>query len=339
MSILKKILPKKRPRLVAVTIVRDEEDIIEPFVRHTAAFVDHHLIADHCSHDQTPDILLALQREGLPLSLYRSQNPVYLQPPLTNHLIQRALNEFDADWILPIDGDEFIGPANPDLDLHSYLESLSPDHPCLRFLVKNYFPHHDDNPTDPNPATRLRHRTTQPTPPFHKIILHRSLAAEPNTRIGAGNHDYRRGNEHVPDFAQDELFLAHFPNRSPSQIAGKIALAELGKDAFGSKRKGIGTHRTEAFKQLKADPKSFLAAAPVTPDHELTKDPFSYRGGKLTLTPPLDQQNETRLARLLLHFSHDIVKRHAELVLKNTDSKNPLYDSDDLMLEDLSENA
>jgi len=47
-------------RLVAVSIVKNEADIIEPFVRHTLAWVDHHLVFDHDSTDGTREILGAL---------------------------------------------------------------------------------------------------------------------------------------------------------------------------------------------------------------------------------------------------------------------------------------
>jgi hypothetical protein len=40
-------------RLVAVSVVKNEADIIEAFVRHTRAWVDHHLIFDHDSTDGT----------------------------------------------------------------------------------------------------------------------------------------------------------------------------------------------------------------------------------------------------------------------------------------------
>ena len=40
-------------RLVAVSIVKNEADIIEAFVRHTLAWVDHHLVFDHDSTDGT----------------------------------------------------------------------------------------------------------------------------------------------------------------------------------------------------------------------------------------------------------------------------------------------
>ena len=53
-------------RIVAISTVRDEEDIIEAFVRHMLAFAERLIILDNGSTDSTPDILRAMQDEGLP---------------------------------------------------------------------------------------------------------------------------------------------------------------------------------------------------------------------------------------------------------------------------------
>ncbi len=50
-------------RLTAVTRVFNEEDIIEPFIRHHAAFAAAHILLDNGSGDRTLDILASLRRE------------------------------------------------------------------------------------------------------------------------------------------------------------------------------------------------------------------------------------------------------------------------------------
>ena len=51
-------------RLTAVSKVLDETDIIEAFVRHTAAFVSHQIILDNGSCDGTVEILKHLRTKG-----------------------------------------------------------------------------------------------------------------------------------------------------------------------------------------------------------------------------------------------------------------------------------
>ena len=61
---------KSRPkRLVATSGVRNERDVIEAFVRHTTALVDHLMILDNGSSDGTREILASLVGEGLPITV------------------------------------------------------------------------------------------------------------------------------------------------------------------------------------------------------------------------------------------------------------------------------
>ena len=48
---------------IAISIAKNEMDIIESFVRHTLSFADELLLLDHQSTDKTPEILRALQQE------------------------------------------------------------------------------------------------------------------------------------------------------------------------------------------------------------------------------------------------------------------------------------
>ena len=50
-------------KVVAVSMVKNEADAIEAFARHTAAFVDAHLVFDHLSTDGTGFILRKLRTE------------------------------------------------------------------------------------------------------------------------------------------------------------------------------------------------------------------------------------------------------------------------------------
>lgn len=91
-------------RLVAVGTVRNEEDIIEAFVRHSLRYVDELRLVDHLSTDRTPAILTALQAEGLPLHVIRHSGQVLLQEILLTRLAREAFRS-GADWVVPLDAD------------------------------------------------------------------------------------------------------------------------------------------------------------------------------------------------------------------------------------------
>ena len=95
-------------RIVVVSMVRNEEDIIESFVRWHCAIADAMLVLDHRSTDRTKEILCALRDEGLPLILTEAEDMAYRQWEYTTELVVRAFREFSADVVCPLDADEFL---------------------------------------------------------------------------------------------------------------------------------------------------------------------------------------------------------------------------------------
>src|SRR5690349_3393112 len=95
-------------RIIGVTMASNEADVIEAFVRHNLRFLDALVVLDHVSVDRTPELLVRLAGEGLPLVVLRDRDRAYRQGERTTMLVRRYLAELDAAWCLPIDADEFI---------------------------------------------------------------------------------------------------------------------------------------------------------------------------------------------------------------------------------------
>ena len=55
--------------IAVVSMVRNEADVIESFVRHNLGWADRLYVAVHESSDETLSILQALQGDGLPIVL------------------------------------------------------------------------------------------------------------------------------------------------------------------------------------------------------------------------------------------------------------------------------
>ena len=66
-------------KLFGATMLRNEADIVESFVRHNLGVLDGLVAVDHGSADGTSEILAALVREGLPLDIRRDESVAYLQ--------------------------------------------------------------------------------------------------------------------------------------------------------------------------------------------------------------------------------------------------------------------
>ncbi|MBT9293227.1 glycosyltransferase family 2 protein [Prosthecodimorpha staleyi] len=95
-------------RVAAIMMIRDEGDIIEANIRHHLRLgVDHFVILDHGSADETADILRALTDEGLPLTVLTYGRDAEIELPHWYAALFAEVRARGADIVLQIDGDEF----------------------------------------------------------------------------------------------------------------------------------------------------------------------------------------------------------------------------------------
>lgn len=295
-------------RLVAVSIVKNEADIIEAFVRHTHAWVDHHLIFDHDSTDGTREILGALQREGLPLSLFTDDALGNLQQARSNELSRVAVTRFGADWVLPLDADEILtGPGRASLEAH--LAAASSDRP-LSFHLVDYVPTAEDDANEPNPVLRLRYRQKSPSP-TKKLTLSAALVQDTRALTGKGSHEVHRDGSLLPDQPLPADFhLSHLALRSPQHQALRVVLAEIQKNSRGQAHAGLDTHYRLGYQTLAEDPDFFFSTL-CRPAAKHRLEPIPYLGGELRYSH--GTSGWSRVARALLPFLDKLAASHGAL--------------------------
>ena len=293
--------------LVAVSIVKNEADIIEPFVRHTLAWVDHHLVFDHDSTDGTRQILAALQREGLPVTLYCDDAPGHLQQARSNHLTQVAADACGADWVLPLDADEILcGPGRTELE--TALGQAGGGAPVCLPLV-DYCATPQDAATEANPVLRLRHRQRESSP-TRKIFVPRSLALDHRLVAGKGSHALYRDGTPLPNLELPaEFYLAHLALRSPQHQVLRVVRAELQRLSRGRPGAGLDVHYRLGYQLLTEDPALFFTTI-CPPAAALRLQPIRYLGGPLRHAQPNDW---ARVARALGPYLEQLAVNHGRL--------------------------
>ncbi len=318
-------------RLVAIAVVRNEADIIEPFVRHTLALVDRLLVVDHASTDGTRQLLRALVNEGLALDVFTDEVLANLQQQRCRLLLDRARLDHAADWILPVDADEFlVAPDRRALDaaLHAT------PHP-IALPLRHYCASLGDDPAETNPVRRIQHRS--PVAATAKLCLPAALFDDTRIVVGKGSHAVFRDGIALAPHPAAQLELAHFPLRSPAQQAIRIVTGELQKLSRGQEWLGLDEHYRPGFELLRDSPAAFAAnlAAPVD---ALIHDPLRYLGGPLRYTRAGDEP--ARAVRALLPFLEQLAVSHGRLLdatppeqrppASDTPSLRPLDPSADL---------
>jgi len=282
-------------RVVAVSMVRNEIDIVEAFVRHTLAVVDQHVVLDNGSHDGTLDVLKSLRREGLPIELIEDPEPGKRQGERTTKLMrEHALSKHGADWVLPIDADEFLVIGTGGL----ISADIRPDRP-LELCWRSYVPEEADDLSERNPVVRIRHRLRNEGWPWAKVAVPRELAEQPGAQISEGNHGFYIGDTLCVPQTSADCHLAHFPIRGPGQYLAKVAIGYLNRLLVPGRQSDWGFQYREPFERLKRDPASVAAefreaarryALPggATSCGETVCDPIAYLGGELRHTPAQD---------------------------------------------------
>lgn len=103
------------PRLVQISTVRDERDVIEAnLLHHRKLGVSAAAVIDNGSSDGTREILEALSRR-MDLVVIRNEGLARYDSSWRDDLLVLARDLLEGDWVVPVDADEFWMPPGGDL--------------------------------------------------------------------------------------------------------------------------------------------------------------------------------------------------------------------------------
>lgn len=211
-------------KIVVITMVKNEEDIIESFIRHSMTFADELILIDHDSIDRTSEILYSLSDEYNNLFVKKYTEFEYSQSECMTALMKEAFCEHNADIVVPLDADEFLLPQKNDDDLRTLLLKIR-YRECYSVYLNTF------SLVEPNklyegyfildiPSVHSIDNTAG-----SKIIVSKGVFSN-NTILAQGNH-YIIDNIHginIKGNADNGLMIAHFPNRGPKQLFSKLVM-------------------------------------------------------------------------------------------------------------------
>lgn len=214
--------------IVTVTMVRNEEDIVETFVRYHAELVDYMIILDNGSRDLTSEILAKLRLEGLPVHVIYDAEPAFVQSEFVTSMVREAFALFGANVVIPLDVDEFLAGIPPG-ELRGTLRDLAADEPTY-LAWRTYVPLSTDFQDELNPLIRIRtRRAIQHNHDFKVCIPRAVFEAWPDLVVSQGSHClYDRSGARLSVGQQSEkLALLHYPVRSVHQMQSKYLIGWL----------------------------------------------------------------------------------------------------------------
>ena len=242
-------------RLVGATLVRNAADIVEAYVRHNLAFFDGLAIIDHGSSDGTSEILAALSAEKFPVFLARNETASFDQQGLMNQLVRHIFKTSDANWVFPLDSDEFIKVRSRSA-LESVLRNVSASgHLVLPWLT--YVPRFEET-ADMLTLLRSALRVAEQRHGFAKVAVQRRFRTAKNQRLGKGSHTVEHLGMGDGEARSDGLLcspeaaaIAHVPIRSAPQFVAKFASGWLGALASGKIVGEESFHWRQAYAHLR----------------------------------------------------------------------------------------
>lgn len=306
-------------KIVAITRVLNEADVIEALVRHTAAYVQHHIFMDNGSADGTLQILEALAREGLPITVFQSRAVTFNEADGLTFMYHHANREHAPDWVLCVDADEFIDDRKIDGGLRAYLENFTATNDpveCISIPMVNYIATSRDVADEPNVALRMTQRQPEPLDAY-KIILKGGLP-EGDLVIQHGSHWASMTSRELVQIKNRDLWLAHYPERSSFQYIAKFVRGWSKVLATGPSEvaKKTAYHYQPAYEVLRDRPQDLLKNAHFMGfknEHDANvRDPIAYKGGPLTHTGAPDEA--MRATRVLMGFFQELATSHGRIL-------------------------
>jgi glycosyltransferase involved in cell wall biosynthesis len=219
-------------KIFAVLTTQNDDDIIESFCRYNLTFCDGMIIYECQSSDNTNEIIRKLIAEGLPIHIYDDPTIVlgpFAEGNVTTAMAYRAINEYGADLVVPLDTDKFLyhtDGINPretlealredveyQVPLRTYVYEKEPDIE-LGFMPNNFTQYR-------NPALEEIQEHTGITF-ISKDLIHEK---KEQSHIGSQWLMYLDGiNSSISIENPKKLVCAHFPIRSKGQLIKKIIL-------------------------------------------------------------------------------------------------------------------
>jgi Glycosyl transferase family 2 len=233
-------------KVVMTLLVRDEADILDAQIAyHLHAGVDFVVATDNLSEDGTTEMLERYEREDR-LHLIRERGDDLRQSEWVTRMARLAATDFEADWVLNADADEFWWPTRA--GLKEVLASVPEHFGVVRGAWRNFVPRPE---ADGSFAERMTARLCTPSFHPHPLSTHSKSAhrAVPDVRIGRGNHE-AFGTGLLPIRGWYPFEILHFPVRSLEQCMRKYVTQFVALER--NAEKGIPGHMAEAYEYYRA---------------------------------------------------------------------------------------
>lgn len=235
-------------KIVSLTKIKNESDIVEAFVRYHVNIFDEMYFVENGSFDGTYEILCALKKEGLPITIFDESGSEFEVERFANEYLYKAAELSKADWIVPIDTDEFLSTKNRN-NPRSYL--MEQDTGAVLSIHWRTYIYKDVNEQEPFLPDQFHCYRLEEYESTKKIIVPAMALKNKDFYLLAGYHSWWSSSGYR-EISDDNLILAHYPVRSILQIKKQLIVNRIGK-IMRDENASQSWHWKSIYNQLKSE--------------------------------------------------------------------------------------
>ncbi|MGA2009570.1 MAG: glycosyltransferase family 2 protein [Solirubrobacteraceae bacterium] len=217
-------------------LVHNEEEMLEANLEyHLAQGVDFVIVTDHGSTDATASILRGYEERGL-VRVIRVEGHQHHQSRRVTRMARLAAIEYQADWVINNDADEFWWPGAGTLAQalcsvpERYGQVVAARHDFLPVAGHDGAPFHQRLIVREPTSHNLKGQALEPK------VAHRG---HPAVIVAPGNHSI--SNADLPATPPSALLeVLHFPMRTLGQFERKVLATGLGYESLPSRSREVG---------------------------------------------------------------------------------------------------
>jgi hypothetical protein len=204
-------------KLVMTLLVRDEQDIVRANIDyHLGQGVDYIIATDNRSVDATADVLREYEAKGLLRYMFEGSDD-YNQHAWVTRMARIAHAEYDADWVINNDADEFWWPLAG--SLKEVFERVPESMNIVQASRHNFVVVEDSSEPFWSRMVYREAKSLNPLGgPLPAKVAHRGSAS---IKVGQGNHEVQGMDD--PRIINGLIEILHYPIRGYQQIENKIA--------------------------------------------------------------------------------------------------------------------
>lgn len=233
-------------KIAVASKIRNEIDIIEPFLRHLDSLFDKVYLLDHKSKDGTTEILKKAVQQRPDWEYFYVDFNGHFHKQVSNTMMEKAFAD-GADFLFTLDADEFL-PFKDRSELELALNRLAGFEGVGAFQWKNCIPCDFGNRMF-TPKTKVWYPSYKSN--FSKVVVPRTLYEKSNHSIYI-----TQGSHHVCD-AQNRYVdtldlgaLVHVPIRSREQAEKKTIIKCIAYLAIENRNSRDGFHNFEMLSKI-----------------------------------------------------------------------------------------